>query len=102
VPEEDTSLDQFVGSTTSDESEESPNEASADEAESPTDAETAGEPLDSSGSETDADASLGTVEPATSTYEWTPAGAACEACDALVERRWRDDEKLVCADCKEW
>ena len=42
------------------------------------------------------------VEPAVSTYDWTPTGADCEACGAAVERRWRADGRLVCADCKAW
>lgn len=42
------------------------------------------------------------VDPAESTYDWTPTGASCAACSATVERRWRDDEGLVCADCKSW
>lgn len=41
-------------------------------------------------------------EPAVSTFEWTPAGAACAACGSDVERRWREDGELVCADCKAW
>jgi hypothetical protein len=44
----------------------------------------------------------GGVEPAVSTYDWTPPGADCEACGAAVERRWRDDGRLVCTDCKAW
>ena len=46
----------------------------------------------------DADA----VAPARSTYAWSPAGADCAACGATVERRWRDETGLVCADCKTW
>jgi hypothetical protein len=44
------------------------------------------------------------VEPAVSTYDWTPTGAECGNCGAVVERRWRDgtDGPLVCADCKPW
>lgn len=42
------------------------------------------------------------VDPAESTYDWTPTGASCAACSATVERRWRDDDGLVCADCKSW
>lgn len=40
--------------------------------------------------------------PATVTCEWTPGGAACEACGATVERRWDDGGDRVCAECKEW
>lgn len=35
------------------------------------------------------------------TYEWRPA-VDCEACGATVDRRWRDGDARVCADCKEW
>lgn len=42
------------------------------------------------------------VEPATSTYAWSPDGGECAACRDAVERRWRDDGDLVCADCKSW
>lgn len=36
------------------------------------------------------------------TYEFTPSGAPCTACGALVERRWRDDGNLLCPACKSW
>jgi hypothetical protein len=36
------------------------------------------------------------------TTDWTPAGATCAACGAVVERRWRQDDALVCPDCKDW
>jgi hypothetical protein len=42
------------------------------------------------------------VAPAESTYAWAPSGATCDACGASVERRWRDEGDLVCADCKSW
>lgn len=42
------------------------------------------------------------VEPATATYAWAADGADCPQCGATVERRWRDDDRLVCADCKNW
>ncbi|WP_121822881.1 DUF7573 domain-containing protein [Halostella salina] len=43
-----------------------------------------------------------TPNPATSTYRWSPDGTACPDCGDAVERRWRDGDRLVCADCKEW
>jgi len=58
--------------------------------------EAAGEP----GADGEADGEA--VEPAVSTYDWTPGGADCEGCGAVVERRWRDDDGLVCGDCKAW
>ncbi|MFC5365427.1 DUF7573 domain-containing protein [Salinirubrum litoreum] len=42
------------------------------------------------------------VDPAESTYAWSPSGATCASCEATVERRWRDEGDLVCADCKSW
>lgn len=45
---------------------------------------------------------VGDADPAPITCEWTPDGAACEACGATVARRWRDGDARVCADCKEW
>jgi hypothetical protein len=42
------------------------------------------------------------VEPTIGTYRWTPDGAACASCGTSVERRWRDGDAFVCADCKEW
>jgi hypothetical protein len=42
------------------------------------------------------------VEPATATYAWTPGGDACADCGATVERRWVDEGRLVCVDCKDW
>ncbi|WP_411714840.1 hypothetical protein [Natronomonas sp.] len=53
--------------------------------------------------EADADAAAAdSVEPAVSTHEWTPTGAECDACGAVVERRWRDDGERVCESCKVW
>lgn len=42
------------------------------------------------------------VDPIAATYGWSPGGAACSACGAVVEERWRDGDGLVCADCKDW
>ena len=42
------------------------------------------------------------VDPAVSTYRWSPEGAACADCGQTVERRWLDGEAYVCGDCKEW
>ncbi|WP_066413472.1 DUF7573 domain-containing protein [Halorubrum aethiopicum] len=42
------------------------------------------------------------IEPAESTSTWSADGADCDRCGATVERRWRDDDGFVCADCAEW
>lgn len=41
-------------------------------------------------------------DPATATYRWSSESAACPDCGDAVERRWRDDDRFVCVDCKEW
>lgn len=42
------------------------------------------------------------VDSTASTYAWTPGGTECVGCGCIVERRWRDDGRLVCIDCKSW
>lgn len=44
----------------------------------------------------------GETSDATSTYAWTRDGVDCPACGASVERRWRDGDRLVCAECVSW
>lgn len=36
------------------------------------------------------------------TFGWSPDGAPCGACGAVVERRWREGDDLVCDSCKAW
>ena len=43
-----------------------------------------------------------TVHPARSTMAWTADGVTCNSCGEVVQRRWRDDNQLVCSACKEW
>jgi len=59
------------------------------------------------GERTDGDGAIGPpagigTGPAAITMAFVPGGAPCEACGASVQRRWRDGDALVCADCKEW
>ena len=42
------------------------------------------------------------VAPATTTYAWDGAGAACGSCGEVVDRRWQQDGELVCVTCKSW
>ena len=42
------------------------------------------------------------VKPAETTYAWGGDGGVCDACGERSERRWRQDDGLVCPDCKEW
>ena len=96
----ETSLDDFIGGGDEDEVEE-PESDAPEAAESAVD-----EPEAAAVDDADLDSEPGPdsdqVEPAVSTYDWTPTGADCEACGTAVERRWRDDGRLVCADCKAW
>jgi hypothetical protein len=108
----DTSLDDFAG-------DDEPTEATGGEGAEAVDAaaeggtETgddagadgdAGEGTDLGADTTDGDATDDDAPaPAVSTYDWTPSGADCATCGAVVEKRWRNgDGALVCADCKEW
>lgn len=43
-----------------------------------------------------------TVHPARSTMAWTADDVTCDACGEVVQRRWRDNDQLVCSACKEW
>ncbi|WP_017343857.1 hypothetical protein [Halorubrum sp. T3] len=42
------------------------------------------------------------VDPAVATSTWHTDGAACDRCGERVERRWRDEDDFVCADCASW
>ncbi|WP_058994019.1 hypothetical protein [Haloarcula sp. CBA1127] len=87
---EDTSLEDFLDA--GDESE--------DEGESGTSAE---DDTTEAGSEApDAEATTDAVDPAVTTYAWSPEGAACAECGEVVERRWTQDGLLVCGACKCW
>ena len=85
----DRSLDEFLGGEQRDPDDETDE---ADETD-PDD-----EPIESESSEALDDA----VEPAVSTYAFSPDGASCAACGTVVQKRWRDDGELVCPDCKRW
>ncbi|WP_372911785.1 hypothetical protein [Salinigranum sp.] len=36
------------------------------------------------------------------TYRWSPDGDDCPVCGETADRQWRDGDRFVCADCKEW
>ncbi|WP_158055275.1 DUF7573 domain-containing protein [Halorussus halophilus] len=80
---EDASLDSFA-----------PGESDSEETDTPAESD------DHEADELSSDSQV--VEPATSTYEWSPAGQECDHCGDTVARRWRDDDVLVCQDCKSW
>ncbi|WP_135305333.1 DUF7573 domain-containing protein [Haloarcula amylovorans] len=104
---EDASLDQFLGGgddAEAGESDSSPDESDAGDdpavanVESPDDSASADgtEPTDREPTDD------GGVTPAVTTYAWSAEGAACSVCGEAVERRWQQNESLVCSDCKEW
>ncbi|QHS16444.1 DUF7573 domain-containing protein [Halopenitus persicus] len=91
---EDRSLDEFADAGSDRDRNESVDESAADgETDVPEETDT---------DETDAEEDANPVEPATATATWTSGGAACDRCDAVVERRWLEDGAQLCADCKEW
>ena len=79
----DRSLDEFVGAAAEPASPTDPPDGDADLEPAP--AEESEEP-----------------SPIETTRSWSPEGAICEGCGAVVEERWRDGDGLVCAACKEW
>ena len=38
----------------------------------------------------------------TVTFTWSDGGGPCADCGGTVVRRWTDDGRLVCGDCKGW
>ncbi|MFD1511675.1 DUF7573 domain-containing protein [Halomarina rubra] len=100
----DRSLDEFLASDEGDEDDEDEGEGESVDGDGHTDADAtadAATDADATTESDDASPSL-TVHPAESTMDWTPGGAACAVCGESAERRWRDDEGLVCLDCKTW
>ncbi|USZ67070.1 hypothetical protein NGM10_10040 [Halorussus salilacus] len=100
---EDASLDAFASGERDDETGDpetgvSGDDSTADHAETDSTADHAATDSAASAAES--------VEPASSTFAWSPEGGECANCGASVERRWRADGQkdggLVCADCKEW
>jgi hypothetical protein len=47
-------------------------------------------------------ANTGGVDPATTTFAWSPQGGVCARCGAQTRKRWNSQEGLVCGACKEW
>lgn len=89
---DDASLTDFVGDDGGD-------EGVADDA-----ADGSASPDDGSSDAADADERVppASVEAAEPTADWSPDGAECSACGAVVAHRWESDDGLVCPDCKEW
>jgi hypothetical protein len=87
---EDASLDDFL-----DAGSEADDEGTASDADGTASSGTAGD--DGTG-----DAAPAVTDPGRSTFDWSPSGAECGACGAVVERRWRDGDGMVCEACKEW
>jgi hypothetical protein len=109
----DRSLDEFVprddGAGESDDEAARPDETAADgPVDAADEATTSGgpdEPVSTAAVDVDADGpgeSAGAVQPATSTYAWSGEGGTCAACGGATDRRWQQDGRLVCPECKEW
>ncbi|WP_336024395.1 DUF7573 domain-containing protein [Halobellus salinisoli] len=110
----DRSLDEFAEASTDESTETSTDEsadtaeecdsgiqADADDSDVQADAgDTAGQP-DRDDTDGQVDDALD-VEPASSTYRWSPEGVECAACGRVVDRLWSDGDEHVCIDCKEW
>jgi hypothetical protein len=57
---------------------------------------------DDGGTDPDPTPTAGASTEPVATAAWTPDGEACADCGTVVAFRWRDDESLVCEECKEW
>lgn len=90
------------------EAEPGPEAESETEAEPETDTETETEqesdtePVSDTADEPEGPPPVADVEPARSTYAWSPDGATCAECGEQVEERWESEAGLVCVECKEW
>ncbi|ELZ55090.1 MULTISPECIES: DUF7573 domain-containing protein [Halorubrum] len=82
---EDRSLDDFAP------------DGAVDDSDETTEADSDADPPDTDPAADAPDAAL-----ATATSTWHADGAACDRCGERVERRWRDGEAFVCADCAAW
>jgi hypothetical protein len=91
---EDRSLDDFAAADTA---EPDASESDADDDKS----ESAGGEASLDDAQTDSVDPDG-VEPAVATSTWHADGAACDRCGTRTERRWRDGDAFVCADCASW
>jgi len=60
------------------------------------------EPDESKPDESEPDADASGTSAAVPTSTWHADGADCDQCGARVDRRWRDGDALVCADCAPW
>ena len=67
-----------------------------------TDAERDPDPGADGGAEPGGEPPAETVEPARSTFAWSPDGTRCAECGEPVEERWAGESGLVCGECKSW
>jgi NADH pyrophosphatase NudC (nudix superfamily) len=91
---EDRSLDDFAGADADEESTEPGSDDAANGSVDPVDATDAADASDS--------ADERGVDPAVATSTWHADGAECGRCGERVERRWREEDAFVCADCASW
>jgi hypothetical protein len=99
---EDSSLEEFAAGTVAEgERAESTEEngGSTQNTDAKTDSESSTSGGDDSGVE---DSPEEAVTPTASTYGYSPGKAACGACGTRVRRRWRDEDDMLCGECKEW
>ncbi|RLM67935.1 hypothetical protein DVK05_08885 [Halorubrum sp. Atlit-8R] len=96
---EDRSLDDFAAADgDADESAESgTDDAESDPEEDPADADDAVDAADAPDVDDRSD-----VDPAVATSTWHADGTECDRCGERVERRWREADAFVCADCASW
>lgn len=97
---EDRSLDDFAGA----DAVESPPADSADTEDDTVDSVDAKGDAVEAADPDDAAVPLDTddADPAVATSTWHADGADCDRCGERAERRWREADAFVCADCASW
>lgn len=99
----DASLSDFAASDADDETEDDgPRDDESGDAGSTTDGETDHPADEEASASLDSESATVDADPATTTFAWSPDGAACARCGETVRRRWRDGDDVVCSDCKDW
>lgn len=102
---EDRSLDDFAEADAADgeAAEAATDDAEGDAADS---AESEGDAVDadvhSDASDADVLTDASDADPAVATSTWHADGAECDRCGERAERRWREEDAFVCADCASW
>lgn len=104
--DEDDGVDEFGTEQSGSDSEPEPDATAKPEPEGPGETEPGPDPGKGARTEHDPETEglppVDGVEPARSTFAWSPGGGACAECGERVEERWESEAGMVCVECKRW